>query len=555
MSVTNPISQMAMISKLSISQIQEKIRNGTLDPIIAQPILRQKIMMAEAKKRQDAMQQPQQPPVTQQNMAYADPGITAAPVAMEMAQGGIVAFAEGGESTEAYNRASKESFFGKGLEAIAPAAEFAATYAPTLPNLVKTAGGYFIDKLTGMRWVRNPYTGELTRASNVVESPNAGKLADMGPMAQRTTAPAIDSEKPTGSIANLLPANLAQAGAPAAPSPAVDLIGTSNAGGYTQRSGGKGINAAAKGYEVGKFDDSVLKDMLAGENNPATGKPYTYEEIAARNKQRAIDAGIDPDIYDKQQKELESKKERPESRRKLDEAMPWFALSEALGKAQAGEGIGTTIGRGLSAYGRTSSEISDKEEARLEGIRKEGNQLALAQNAFRQAEMVGNKADMKIAQDRIDAARLKMSDLGVESTKAQNDYAKTMAELQNRREIAAMQESGAWGRAGMERNQVTQLANMYLKEAAAKGQPMTQAEAMEKAYYTTKFQGTGLATEARTEKSKQDAYQSYRDEFAKNPLNLNKQPLPYQQWLATSAYNTGAGGASPNVVDFNSLPK
>jgi hypothetical protein len=237
--------------------------------------------------------------------------------------------------------------------------------------------------------------------------------------------------------------------------------------------------------------------MLAGENNPATGMPYTYEEIATRNKQRAIEAGIDPDIYDKQQKELEGRKERPESRRKLDEAMPWFALSESLGKAQAGEGIGTTIGRGLSAFGRTSTEISDKEEARLEAIRKEGNQLALAQNAFRQAEMTGNKADMKTAQDNIKAVRMEMSKLGVESTKAQNDYAKTMAELQNRREIAAMQESGAWGRAGMERNQVTQLANMLMKDAAKDNRVMTQSEAMREAYGIMKFQGAEAATQQR----------------------------------------------------------
>ena len=431
-------------------------------------------------------------------MAYADPGITAAPVSMDMAEGGIVAFAEGGESSEAYNRAAKESFLGQGLEALSEVSD-----SPLYPtNLIKGAGNFLYDTVTGIRWVRNPYTGKVQRASEVVESPNAGKLADMGPMGSNRPSIIDTLGKPDSnmqSMAGLLPnQGIAQAGVPTAnpAAPEVELI-PERSDGYTQRTRGKGITDAVKGYEVAKFDDSVLKDMLAGENNPATGMPYTYEEIATRNKQRAIEAGIDPDIYDKQQKELEGRKERPESRRKLDEAMPWFALSESLGKAQAGEGIGTTIGRGLSAFGRTSTEISDKEEARLEAIRKEGNQLALAQNAFRQAEMTGNKADMKTAQDNIKAVRMEMSKLGVESTKAQNDYAKTMAELQNRREIAAMQESGAWGRAGMERNQVTQLANMLMKDAAKDNRVMTQSEAMREAYGIMKFQGAEAATQQR----------------------------------------------------------
>ena len=583
MTAANPMSQMAQASKLTITQLQQSLRNGTIDPIIGQTVLRQKIKLAEEAKRAAAMQQPQQPPVAQQNMAYNEAGIDTAPIPMQMAAGGIVAFADGGNVQHYANRGLTDA----GSEDNLTPEEFAAlTAGPDFtlypydeskrykhPKLSKETTDFILPQM--------PVVGNYPQLKK--DKPDwymGGKpAADVKDwLVSRPTATPGAPIMGRENIGQTTPANidpayinqlLAQKNTPPAAAPAqtiAELIPESRiAGGASQRTRGKGIGDAAKGYQVKPFDDSELRRMLEGENNPETGKPFTYEEIAARNKQRAIAAGIDPDIYEKQQRELEGKKERPESRRKLDEAMPWFELSRALGETKAGEGMGTTIGRGLSAFGKSKAELSDKEEIRLEGIRKEANQLALAQNAFKQAEHTGNKADMKSAQDAIKATRLEMSKLGVESTKAQNDYAKTMAELQSREKIASMQESGAWGRASMDRNQVTQLANMYLKDAAAKGQPMTQSEAMEKAYYTSKFQAAGLGAEQRAVDSQRDAIAKEIDSINKaHPFGAGMSPETKTRLaqlqrqlttLGTSGYNAGTGGAGPNVVDFNSLPK
>lgn len=567
MAIQDPMSIMAKASRLTITQLQQAIRNGTIPRDIGAMVLSQKIKEQQAAKQAQAAQQPPQPPVTQQAMAYQEsPGIAALPTnlpAQGMAGGGIVAFAEGGDSTEAYNRAASESFLGKGLEAIGDAAPLVADYAPTMSNLVKTAGGYLVDKATGLRWVRNPYTGALTRARDVVENPNAGKLADMGPMASKSgIASLLEGEKPTGSVAGIMPENLAQAGAPKteAAQKGTALIGGENgmgiAGGY--RSSGKaGLPGMLGGYKVGKFDDSELRKMLAEENNPATGKPYTYEEMAERNRERALAAGVDPDLYAKQMKELEGKKELSESRRKSNEAAPWFAMSRALADVKPGEHWATSAGRGLSTYGEKKGELTEKEEARLEGIRKEANQLAVAQNAYKQAELSGNKADMAAAKAQINAVRGKMSDMGVESTKAQNEYAKTMAELQNRRDIAAMQESGAWGRASMEKNDIKALANMIIKDANAAGTPITQSEAMSEAYRISKFQGMQMGVEQR---DKAANIKAITDElktlqYAVSPDQKQRKAMLQQQLNALQYGTAGASGSAPSVVDFNSLPK
>jgi hypothetical protein len=144
--------------------------------------------------RKSAAPQAQAPAqsVAEQAVAEAGPGIAGIPLQdptmfseQSMAAGGIVAFDDGG--TVAYNRALQGSFLGR--ENLGNAMDLVDQYAPNIKNLVKQAGGYFVDAVSGLRWVRNPYTGELTRASDVVEAPNAGKYADMGPMGNAQVSP------------------------------------------------------------------------------------------------------------------------------------------------------------------------------------------------------------------------------------------------------------------------------------------------------------------------------------------------------------------------------
>lgn len=491
MNPTNPMSQMATASKLSIQQLQQALRNGTIDPLIGQTVLRQKIKQAEDMKQSAAAQQPAQPPVAQQNMTYGQ-GVETLPSnlpAQGMAQGGIVAFAEGGEADDsgaAYNEAINKSFLGQGLGALGSAGKLVSDYMPSITNLVKTGGGKLIDKATGLVWVRNPYTGELVRASDVVHNPNAGKLADTGPMAPQSQVPSLMAGQGNAgneSLAGLLPTNqIAQAGVtPGAQQPAgnknVDfnaILGgnTSGGGGYRARGGAGG--ASPNGYKVTPYDTTEVKQMLA----EAKGEPHTYEEVAAQNKQQGIAAGVDYDLYKKQMAELEGKKARPESRSKLDEAMPWFAAAKAFGESKPWEGLGTMAARALSDYGTTKADLSDKEEARLEGIRRESNQLGLAQNAFNQAVLSGNKHDLEAASNKIDSIRLKLTDYGVKSTDQQNEAAKVAAQLRNQWGIAQMQEAGAWGRANKEGNTIAGIAAVIQKEHPE----MPKDEVMRQAY-------------------------------------------------------------------------
>jgi flagellum-specific peptidoglycan hydrolase FlgJ len=83
------MSRMGSADKLSIPQLQQAIKNGTLPAYIGIPLLQDK--MREQKSNQ--AQQPQQPPIAQQVMQEAQ-GIDSAPsnLPTEMAHGGIVAF-------------------------------------------------------------------------------------------------------------------------------------------------------------------------------------------------------------------------------------------------------------------------------------------------------------------------------------------------------------------------------------------------------------------------------------------------------------------------------
>jgi len=83
------MSRMGSADKLSIPQLQQAIKNGTLPAYIGIPLLQDK--MREQKSSQ--AQQPQQPPIAQQVMQEAQ-GIDSAQsnLPTEMAHGGIVAF-------------------------------------------------------------------------------------------------------------------------------------------------------------------------------------------------------------------------------------------------------------------------------------------------------------------------------------------------------------------------------------------------------------------------------------------------------------------------------
>jgi hypothetical protein len=322
-----------------------------------------------------------------------------------------------------------------------------------------------------------------------------------------------------------------------------------------------GAFSSVKGYKPIAYDDKILKELAASENNPDTGKPYTYEEIAARNKTRGEKEGIDYGLYEKQAKELEGKKSRSNARTRLDEAMPWFAASEALGKNKsqyAMEGISA----GLGAYGKSAIEIADKEEARTEGIRKEGNQLALAQNAFNQATATGNRADLKSAEDAVKQAKMNLASLGVKTVDQQNavlaDVFKANAQLQGS-QIGANATIYAANKQGRTANEI---ADVIMADAEKAGKPLSRTEALTKAYQTMSPSVYGSdINNMRTNLTAQInkiAGKYKAPQFGVAPKMTAEDATllaKLQSQLDALSPDGGGATAAPNTVSFNSLPK
>jgi len=100
--ITSMMGRMADAEKLSIPQLQQAIKSGSIPAYVGVPMLQDKVKQAQQAKQPQPM--PPQPPVAQQVMAEAD-GITAVPSNLPTTynDGGIVAFADGGMDDD-YNQ-------------------------------------------------------------------------------------------------------------------------------------------------------------------------------------------------------------------------------------------------------------------------------------------------------------------------------------------------------------------------------------------------------------------------------------------------------------------
>lgn len=132
MSVMDMNSRMAMAEKLSVQQLQQAIQSGSLPAYIGIPLIEQK---NKEKSQMAAAQQGQQKPpsVAAQILQQAEQGVEQLPSNLPvqgMADGGIVAFAEGGDAddfdVEAYREQEAEDEYAGSLSALVAAAQAAA---------------------------------------------------------------------------------------------------------------------------------------------------------------------------------------------------------------------------------------------------------------------------------------------------------------------------------------------------------------------------------------------------------------------------------------------
>lgn len=527
----DPMSQMAAAQRLTISQLQESIRNGTINLQVGQIVLASKIKQDKTAKMAMAAQAPKQPPVAEQNLAYGA-GVDALPSNLPvegMAQGGIVSFAEGGYMDNMYMPMSINQY-----NALLPAQkqiyvnQYGAPPEDTTPRI-------------------NPLTGTKTTALDKA-------LRQGTPLRPETpvSAPRIEQFN----IANTYP-KTESTKAPAKDQPSmIDSMLSGNASG-SNSTRTKGTGTGIGGYEIKPYTEAEnqLKAQLESEMNSATGKEYTYDETAARRKEQQKAAGIDFDLYGNQKTELEGKKNLSDTRSRLNEAMPFFALADRLGQApKPGDSRITPFASGLAEYGKSKAEIDDKEEARQERIGDKLNALAVAQNSFNAAQFSGNDADLKEARNQLKTTRAALSTLGIKGVDQQNEMAKTVYEVKSKERIAAMQESGANTRTSKTYNKeyemMAQYADQFQADAEKAGKPINRTTALDKAYKMTKFQASVFSANTRDVDSQRDALNAQLkliSKFDRSPEAIEKRK---QINDALAALSPGVGSAGATTQDY-----
>jgi soluble lytic murein transglycosylase-like protein len=101
------LKQVAMAEKLSVPQLQQAVQNGTIESWIGIPMIQERMKDKKEAQAAMAMQQPKQPPIAEQVlMEAAQQGLDALPTNLPQAYatGGIIGYAEGGETDEAYQQ-------------------------------------------------------------------------------------------------------------------------------------------------------------------------------------------------------------------------------------------------------------------------------------------------------------------------------------------------------------------------------------------------------------------------------------------------------------------
>lgn len=101
------LKQVAMAEKLSIPQLQQAVKNGTIESWIGIPMIQERMKEQKESQAMATAQQPQPPKVAEQVlMEAAQQGLEALPTNLpqEYASGGIIGYADGGETDEAYQQ-------------------------------------------------------------------------------------------------------------------------------------------------------------------------------------------------------------------------------------------------------------------------------------------------------------------------------------------------------------------------------------------------------------------------------------------------------------------
>jgi hypothetical protein len=195
-------------------------------------------------------------------------------------------------------------------------------------------------------------------------------------------------------------------------------------GGQVQRYASKGLVAPTWDYTPTPLDYSAYEDVLKQERNPATGQPWTREEIAARNRAEETAMGI-KDYTESRIKNIE--KQRADLATEKEQALGrgLLAASEQLLSAPGNTGFG----KGLGAFGTTYGAGLKEVKATARDIDKQEMAAQDAQQAMLQARLAGDRGAYNEAKKDYNTANTNLAAAKNENTKAVNAAKQKGAEL------------------------------------------------------------------------------------------------------------------------------
>jgi len=610
MAYGNPMSQMADANKLSITQLQQALRDGTIDPQVGQLVLNSKIIADKKAKSAMQAQQPAPQPIVAQNAAY-NPGVTGLPSnlpAQTMAGGGIIAFSgetdgssvpvpefDPNQSLSAkdyYNlppslraqHKGKVVFTGldsqKQYESAHDAPATQADYGSLAQDIgavanrinpirqvtdaaqelaarnirgagvvadraVRGAGVVNQGMLDAARYTKSGLDSLLSRSGYSAPTPTAPARATQAtrPLAESPDTPAMADNRYIDSL-----------------NPRASAAGDTSASGATKNTRSPTASNAGiggLGYKPTGYDTSYAESLLKGDNNPETGLPFTRAELSARNRQEFIDAGGDPDVYNKEKAAAEKAGTKSEGKRKSDEAMPWFAVAKALGEAKPNEGLAGLLGKGAAAYGTEAGAITDKDELRAEAMRKELGQIALAQNTYSQAVASGNRDAIKQAKDDLEKHTTLIGAIKMKDTDAINEALKTGAQERTQVQVADIGAAASRYAADKAERSLNDQAAQIMADANKHGVTISKSEAYKQAQENA-MPSYGAA-DART----QAGYQKEIDNLMKQKLTAFTpadkaaidRRIEYYKSLLTAVPAGGAGAPAAAAPLYSSKDK
>lgn len=231
------------------------------------------------------------------------------------------------------------------------------------------------------------------------------------------------------------------------------------------------------------FDTSMQKELLAQTLNPATGKPFTEEEIIATQRAREKEAGI-KDIFTPESERLE--KEIGSLGNKRKEAFGLAMMQGAFESLAKGD---PNFARSIGATGagtiKAATPLLQELKASERDMRKQQLALNTALQQFKQAQLSGDDAKIEKARNRYETTATNLENAQNQNIQLKNTVGLKGEELRVTQQ-GRMQLQGLEGAQALERANVMANAQNKQTELLAKQYGFSNRVEDQRADYVSK---------------------------------------------------------------------